>query len=393
MAVSKKLSRFTESVIREMTRLSDQYGAINLSQGMPDFDPPSQLIEAAVAAVRRGANQYSVTWGDRGLRDAISAKVKEYNGIDADPEKNITVTCGSTEAVTAAVLGLTDPGDRVVVTDPFYENYVPDAIIAGAELSYVPFLGRELRLDEEGLKNAMGRHPKLIILNTPNNPTGRVLDRAQLKPIADLCEEEGTIAIVDEIYEHILYDGKEHVSLATVGNMYERTVTVSGASKTYSVTGWRVGWATASAKLTDAIRKVHDYLSICAPHPLQEALVTALNFPSAYYDKLAETYDKKRHQLLKLLEEAGIECHRPEGAYYVLANAPDEYKNGEEFALHLLKDASIAVLPAAALYHDKELGKKKIRLAFCKKDTTLQDVGRRLRKLKSRPKMAPKTRT
>jgi len=392
LVVSKRLSQFTESVIREMTRLSDQYGAINLSQGMPDFDPPSQLIEAAVEAMRHGSNQYSVTWGEKDLRDAISKKVKEYNGIDADPEKNITVTCGSTEAVASAVLGLTDPGDRIVVTDPFYENYVPDAIIAGAELLYVPFLGRDLKLDEEGLKRAMEKHPKLIILNTPNNPTGRVMNQDQLKLIADLCEEEGTTAIVDEIYEHILYEGREHISLASVSNMHERTVTVSGASKTYSVTGWRVGWATAEATLTDAIRKVHDYLSICAPHPFQEALVTALNFPRTYYDKLAEMYDKKRRQVLKSLDEAYIECHRPEGAYYILANAPEEYKDGEDFAKHLLKDIGVAVLPAAALYHDKELGKRKIRLAFCKKDTTLQDVGRRLKKLsaKSKQKVAPK---
>jgi aminotransferase len=392
LAVGKRLSHFTESVIREMTRLSDQYDAINLSQGMPDFDPPSQLIEAAVEAMRHESNQYSVTWGERSLREAISEKVKEYNRIDADPERNITITCGSTEAVASAVLGLIDPGDRVVVTDPFYENYVPDAIIAGAELVYAPFLRRNLVLDEEGLKKAMDSNPKLIILNTPNNPTGRVLDRDQLKLIADLCEEKGAIAIVDEIYEHILYEGRQHISLASIGNMHERTVTVSGASKTYSVTGWRVGWATAEATLTDAIRKVHDYLSICAPHPFQEALVTALNFPRTYYDKLAEMYDKKRRQLLKSLDEAEIEYHRPEGAYYVLANAPEKYKDGQDFAEHLLKDAGVAVLPANALYHNKQLGQRKIRFAFCKKDATLQDVGRRLKKLsaKSKQKVAPK---
>jgi len=392
LEASKRLSHFTESVIREMTRLSDQYGAINLSQGMPDFDPPSQLIEAAVEVMRRGANQYSVTWGAKSLREAISKKVKEYNKIDADPEKEITVTCGSTEAVASAILGLTDPGDQIVVTDPFYENYVPDAIIAGAEVLYVPFLERDLRLDEEALKKAMSKRPKLMIINTPNNPTGRVLGRDELKLIADLCEERGTIAVVDEIYEHILYDGLNHISLASVDNMHERTVTVNAASKTYSVTGWRVGWATAEATLTDAIRKVHDYLTICAPNPFQEALVTALSFPRTYYDKLAEMYDKKRRHVLKALDEAGIECHRPEGAYYILANAPEGYKDGEDFANHLLKDVGVAVLPADALYHQKELGKRKIRLAFCKNDATLQEVGRRLKKLsnKSKHKVATK---
>ena len=393
MAVSEKLTYFTESVIREMTRLSEQYGAINLSQGMPDFDPPSQLLEAAVEAIRRGSNQYAITWGQRSLREAIAEKVKQYNGIDADPEKNITVTCGSTEAITAAVLGLTNPGDMVVVTDPFYENYVPDAVIAGAELIYVPFVGRNLALDEESLKNAMGKHPKLLIINTPNNPTGRVLERDQLKLIADLCEDEKTIAITDEIYEHIVYDGKKHVSLASIGNMHERTVTVSGASKTYSVTGWRVGWAIAEARLSDALRKVHDYLTICAPTPLQEALVTALRFPGKYYDRLAETYERKRRMTIKMLDEVQLEYHRPEGAYYILVNAPDQFKDGLEFTDYLLKNVGVAVLPATALYHDKKLGNRKIRIAYCKKDTTLQDMGRRLKKLTAKPKQKLATRT
>lgn len=393
MAVSDKLGFFTESVIREMTRLSDQYGAVNLSQGMPDFDPPPKLIEAAVEAIRRGSNQYSITWGDKNLREAIAAKVKNYNGIDADPEKDITITCGSTEAVASAVFGLTNPGDQIVVMDPFYENYVPDAILANCELIYVPFLGRGLELDEEGLKNAMARHPKLIIINTPNNPTGRVLEQQQLKLIADLCEDEGTIAVTDEIYEHIIYDGKKHVSLASLDNMHDQTVTVSGASKTYSVTGWRVGWTIAEAKLSNALRKVHDYFTICAPTPLQEALVTALNFPSTYYERLSEAYDRKRRMMIKILDEVGLEYHRPEGAYYILVNAPSEFKDGEEFTDHLLKNIGLAVLPASALYHDKDLGKRKVRIAYCKKDTTLQDVRRRLKKLTEKPKQKLAART
>ncbi len=386
MAVSERLRSINESVIREMTRLSDQYGAVNLSQGMPDFDPPPKLIEAAVEAIRRGSNQYSITWGDKRLREAVAAKVKEYNGIDADPEKNITVTCGSTEAVAAAIFGLTNPGDKIVVMDPFYENYVPDAIMANCELTYVPFVGRTLDLDEESLKGAMAKHPKLIIINTPNNPTGRVLEQEQLKLIADLCEDEGTVAVTDEIYEHIIYDGKKHISLASLGNMHNQTVTVSGASKTYSVTGWRVGWIIGEAKLSDALRKVHDYFTICAPAPLQEALITALNFPEAYYERLSEAYDRKRRMMMKILDEAGLEYHRPEGAYYILVNAPSEFKDGETFTNFLLKDLGLAVLPANALYHNKDLGARKIRIAYCKKDTTLQDVRHRLKKLTAKQK-------
>jgi aminotransferase len=361
LAASRRLELFTESVIREMTRLSEQYGAINLSQGMPDFIPSPKLIEAAVEAMRHSSNQYSITWGHRGLREAIAQKAREYNDIDADPEQNITITCGSTEAVASAVFGLTNPSDRIVVTDPLK--------------------GRTLDLDEESLKEAMAKRPKLFILNTPNNPTGRVLDPRQMKLIADLCEEEGTIAVTDEIYEHILYDGKQHTSLASVGNMHDKTVTVNSASKTYSVTGWRVGWAIAEKELTDALRKVHDYVTICAPAPLQEALVTALNFPADYYERLAAAYDRKRRMVMETLEDAKLEYHRPEGAYYILVNAPEEFKDGRDFSDFLLKRVGLAVLPAVALYHDQQLGSRKIRIAFCKKDATLQDARRRLKKM------------
>ena len=379
--MSKKLDYFTESVIREMTRLSEERSAVNLSQGMPDFDPPVELVNAAVNALRNGHNQYPITWGQKNLRDALTRKLKTHNGIDVDPDKNITVTCGATEAVTAAVLALTDPGDRIVVTDPFYENYVPDAILAGAHLTYVPFKGKELRLDEEALKSAMEKRPKLIMINTPNNPTGRVLDRSELEFIADLSEEFDSIVITDEIYEHITYDSKQHVSLASIGDMFERTVTVSGASKTYSVTGWRVGWAIANEQMSNAFRKIHDYLTIGAPTPLQEALVTGLEFPMKYYRELAEMYDKKRKTMTNMLKECKIDFIQPEGAYYVLANAPEKFSDGEEFARFLLEKAGVAVLPASALYHDKKSGARKIRLAFCKKDETMQEIQRRLRQV------------
>ena len=381
MAASRKLKLFTESVIREMTRLSEQYGAINLSQGMPDFLPSPKLVEAAVEAIMHGSNQYSFTWGHGGLREAIAKKVHEYNNIDADPEENITVTCGSTEAVASAVFGLTNPGDRIVVTDPFYENYVPDAILASCQLIYVPFKGRNLQLDEESLKAAMAKRPKLLLLNTPNNPTGRVIERRQMKLIADLCVGEGTIAVTDEIYEHILYDGKKHISLASVGNMHDRTVTVNSASKTYSVTGWRVGWAVAEKELTDALRKVHDYVTICAPAPLQEALITALNFPAGYYERLSVAYDRKRKKMMQILNEAKLEYYQPEGAYYILVDAPNEFQDGKEFSDFLLRRVGLAVLPGEALYHDQRLGRRKVRMAFCKKDATLQEVRRRLKKM------------
>ena len=375
-----------------MTRLSDQYDAINLAQGMPDFIPSPKLVEAAVEAIRHGSNQYSITWGEPVLREAIAKKVREYNKIDADPEENITVTCGSTEAITCAILSLTNPDDRIVVTDPYYENYVPDAILSSCELLYVPFKGRNLSLDEEALKDVMGRHPKLLVLNTPNNPTGRVVDSRQMKLIADLCEEEGTIAVTDEIYEHVLYDGKQHISLASVGNMHDRTVTVNGASKTYSVTGWRVGWAIAEKSLTDAVRKVHDYLTICAPTPLQHALVTALSFPPDYYERLAAAYDRKRRMMMEILEEAKLEYCRPEGAYYILAEAPESFESGAAFSEFLLKKVGVAVLPASALYQNQQLGKRKVRITFCKKDTTLQEVKRRVKRMneKLKPKVLVK---
>ena len=376
--MSKKLDYFTESVIREMTRLSEERSAVNLSQGMPDFDPPAELVNAAVNALKNGHNQYPITWGQKSLRNALARKLKLHNGIDCDPDKNITITCGATEAVTAAVLALTDPGDRIVVTDPFYENYVPDAILAGADLTYIPFKGKELRLDQEELKSAMEKRPKLVMVNTPNNPTGRVLSRSELEMIADLSQEFDSIVITDEIYEHITYDGKQHISLASIGDMFERTVTVSGASKTYSVTGWRVGWAIANEHMSNAIRKIHDYLTIGAPTPLQEALVTGLEFPMTYYNELAETYDNKRKIMMNILKECKIEFIQPEGAYYILADAPEKFADGEEFTRFLLERAGVAVLPAAALYHDKKLGARKIRLAFCKKDETMRETQRRL---------------
>jgi len=381
LAASRKLNLFPESAFREITLLSEQYDALDLCQGMPDFTPSPELVEAAVEAIRHGSNQYSSTWGLPALREAIAKKVREYNKIDANPEEDVTVTCGSTEAVMSAVLGLTNPGDRILVTDPFYEDYVPDAVLAACELLYVPFKGRNFELEEESFKEAMGKRPKLVLLNTPNNPTGRVIAPAQMKLIADLCEEAGAFAVVDEIYEHILYDGKQHISLASVGNMHDRTVTVNSASKTYSVTGWRVGWAVAEKRLTEALRKVHDYVTICAPTPFQEALVTGLKFPADYYERLAAAYDRKRRTVMEILREAELEYFRPEGAYYVLVDSPDGFASGKEFSDFLLKKVGIAVLPAAVLYHNQQLGQRKVRVAFCKKDTTLQEVRRRLKKM------------
>lgn len=383
MSVSDKVRNFRESGIGEMMRLSEKFGAMDLAAGMPDFDPPSELIDAAAEAIRHGSNQYPIASGQRSLKEAIARKVKEYNGIDADAEENVTVTCGSTEAVASAIFAIANPHDLVVLTDPFYENYVPNAILAQCELNYVPFTGPDLALDEERLKDAMGRHPKLLILSTPNNPTGRVLSLDQLKVIADLCEDYGTIAITDEIYEHLVYDGKKHISLASVGNMHERTVTVSGASKTYSVTGWRVGWAIAEAELTQGIRNIHEYLTIGAPTAFQEAVVTALNFPRVFYEKLAATYDKKRQFVMRALDKIGLEYHRPEGAFYILINAPNHFKDGHEFADNLLRKGRVAVVPIDVFYHNKKLGERKVRLAYCKRDSTLDEATMRLYRFSS----------
>ncbi len=383
--VSPRVRLFTDSVIRDMTRLADLHGAINLAQGFPDFPAPSVLKAAASRAVREDYNQYEITWGSAELRAAIAEKAAKFNGIKATGEDNVTVTCGATEAMVATMLALTDSNDEVIVPEPFYECYLPSAIISGAKVRHVRLSEPGFKFDEEELKRAFegrgGARPKAIVINTPNNPTGRVFSRSELKLVADLCSDNGVLAITDEIYEQIVYDGRRHVSLATLGDMADSTVTISGASKTYSVTGWRIGYTVAEKGLTEAIRKVHDFLTVCAPSPLQRAALAAYSLDASYYSNLTKSYTRKRDYMMRSLGEMGFECAKPEGAYYVLADFSALWKGDDaSFAQHLVKDGGVASVPASSFFATAGVGKKQVRLAFPKKDRTLRDAVERMRK-------------
>src|SRR5690242_3056098 len=318
--VSHRTKRFTESVIREMTRLAMEVGAINLAQGFPDFSAPEDIKRAAQDAVAANFNQYAITWGAKPFRDAISAKYRKWYGLDYDPEREITVCCGSTEGMIATMLAVTNPGDEVIVFEPYYENYGPDTLLCEAERKLVALRPPDWTFDPDELRRAFSHRTKAIILNTPNNPTGKVFSRAELDFIAGLCQEFDALAITDEIYEHILYDGAKHIPIAMLPGMRERSVIVNSMSKTYSVTGWRVGWVLAAPDLAESIRKVHDFLTVGAAAPLQQAGVLALNSPDAYYAKLAATYGARRDKMLGLLERAGFRCFRPNGAYYIMTD-------------------------------------------------------------------------
>jgi len=383
--VSPRVGLFTDSVIREMTRLAGVHGAINMAQGYPDFPAPSALKAAAARAVKGDYNQYEITWGSRELRAAIAEKEGRFNHIKATGEDNVTVTCGATEAMVATMLALTDSSDEVIVPEPFYECYLPSAIISGARVRNVQLRGPDFKFDEEELKRAFegrgGLKPKAIIISTPNNPTGRVFSRSELRLVADLCADHGVLAITDEIYEQIVYDGERHVSLATIGDMADSTVTISGASKTYSVTGWRIGYAVAEKTLTDAIRKVHDFLTVCAPSPLQKAALAGYGMDDSYYTRLTKSYTRKRDYLLKSLEGLGFDCLKPQGAYYILADFTAVWKGDDvSFAQHLVKDGGVATVPASSFFATQGLGKKKVRFAFPKQDRTLREAVERMRK-------------
>ena len=366
---------FTESVIREMTRLSLQYDAINLAQGFPDFPCPAVLKAAACDAVTDDYNQYAITWGAKNLRTALAAQVKHYNGMAFDPEAEITVTCGSTEAMMASMLATIQPGDEVIVPEPFYENYGPDAQISGAIPRYV-HLGDDFSIDEEAWKAAFSKKSRAIILNTPNNPTGKVFSKKELSFIADLCIDHNMVAITDEIYEHILYDRKKHVSIGSLSGMRDRTITIGSFSKTYSVTGWRVGYALAGKEITSRLRKIHDFLTVGAPAPLQQACVAALRLPESYYRGLAEDYDRKRKILYNGLRKAGFSCQLPEGAYYIFTDIGEFGMTDTAFARHLVEKAGVSAVPGSSFYH--EGGKTKLRFTFSKKDETLHEACRRL---------------
>lgn len=378
--LSHRVDHFVESVIRDMTRLSLKHGAINLAQGFPDFSAPLELKRAAACAIMDDYNQYSITWGAKDLREEISRKAREYNHIEADPENEITVTCGSTEAMMASMLALINEGDEVVIFEPFYENYGPDSAVSGAVPRFVP-LGEGNRIDEDALTCAFNKKTRVLILNTPNNPSGKVFTKDELKLIADLCADHDVIAVTDEIYEYILYDDKKHISIGSLDEMRDRTITISGFSKTYSVTGWRIGYALAEKTLTSAIRKVHDFLTVGAPAPLQHACVTALKFPDSYYEELVRMYDGKRKLLYGALLNAGFKCCMPEGAYYILVDIPEGVDMDDmAFAKHMVSKVGVAAVPGSSFYRS-EAGKHKLRFTFSKRDETLMEAARRLEKL------------
>ena len=375
--LSRRTRPFQESVIREMTRLGAEVGGVNLAQGLPDFQPPSELVEALERALEVPENhQYSYTWGAPELRAAVAAKTARFNGIRANAD-DVTITCGVSEGVVAAVLALTEPGDEVVVFEPWYENYVPACALAGAVPRYVPLSEPGYRLDPDRLERAVTPRTRLVIVNTPGNPCGRVFSREELEGVARVCARHGLVAVTDEIYEHMWYDGCRHVSLGSLPGMEDRTVTLSGLGKTYAVTGWRVGWAVAAAPLTALVRKVHDYLTICAPTPFQMAGVAALALPDAYYERLRATYAARRTILLEALSGAGLLFAPPEGAYYVMADARElGWKDDWEFVEFLARKVGVVAVPGSSFY--RRGGRTRARFNFAKKEETLREAARRL---------------
>ena len=386
MKVAQRVQYFTESVIREMTRLANRHGAINLGQGMPDFDPPELVKEAACAAIRDGANQYAITWGAPALRTAIAAKAQAFNGIECDPEAEITVCCGATECMMATMMALVDPGDEVIIFQPFYENYGPDALLTGAKAVWVPLHPPNWQFDPQELRNAFSPRTKAIIVNTPNNPTGRVFTRDELTIIAELCQEFDAFALADEIYEYIRFVDAPHISIATLPGMAERTVTISGLSKTYSMTGWRLGYCIAPPAVTDGIRKAHDFLTVGAPHPLQVAGAAALALPQSYYDGLRRDYHRRRDLLLGYLKEAGFAFHAPEGAYYVMTDIAglDPSRDGATFVRWMIENIGVSAVPGGSFYSPRERGRTQVRFMFAKRDATLQQAGERLLGIRER---------
>jgi aspartate/methionine/tyrosine aminotransferase len=376
---SKKATQFTESVIREMTRLNQLHGGVNLSQGFPDFPAPSVVKDAACAAIQSDINQYAVTWGARPLREAIAREFTRRHGVPVVPDEQVTVCCGATEAMMATMMAVIDPGDEVVIFEPFYENYGPDAILSGAIPRYVMLHEPDWSFDPDELAAAFNDRTKAIILNTPNNPTGKVFTREELGIIATLCRKWDVIAISDEIYEHIVYDGCEHVPIASIEGMSDRTVTINSLSKTYSVTGWRVGWTISPVTLTGAIRKVHDFLTVGAAAPLQEAGVAALGVPDAYYADLATGYRRRRDMLLDILERHHFLCYKPHGAYYIMTDiAGFGFRDDVEFARYLVTDVGVAAVPGSSFYRNAAAGRTKLRFCFCKRDETLAEADRRM---------------
>ena len=382
MRVSKKAASFTESVIRDMTRLAIKHDAINLAQGFPDFAAPQEIKDAAKRAIDADINQYAITWGAKPFRDAIAQKFESTYGQVVDPETQLCVTCGSTEAMMSAALAVIDPGDEVVVFQPFYENYGPDAILSGATPRFVTLHEPDWHFDDAELAAAFNKRTRAIIINTPNNPTGKVFTGAELEQIAALCQKWGVVAITDEIYEFMTYEGTVHFPLITIPGMEDRTILINAMSKTYSVTGWRVGWCISSPELTSGIRKVHDFLTVGAAAPLQEAGVVALNLPDAYYRTLAAEYLERRDLMLGILDGAGFKTYKPYGAYYIMTDCSSlGYDDDVTAARSLTETIGVASVPGSSFYKEPELGRTKLRFSFCKKLDTLRAAGERLSRL------------
>jgi aspartate/methionine/tyrosine aminotransferase len=389
LGTSSKAAAFTESVIRGMTQLCNQHGGVNLAQGFPDFAAPPEVKEAAKRAIDEDFNQYSITWGAPTLRQAIAAKARSFNKIPCDADANVTVTCGSTEAMMATLLALINPGDEVVILEPFYENYGPDVIVSGAKPVYVALREPDFAFDPAELRRAFGPCTKAIIVNTPHNPTGRVFGAGELDQIASLCLEFDSYCVTDEIYEHIVYDGREHLSIASLPGMADRTVTISGFSKTFSVTGWRVAYAIAPEAVTAAIRKMHDFLTVGAPHPLQIAAVAALGLGRAYYDRLREEYERRRDVILAGLRNAGFDCREPEGAYYVMTDIRKfGFADDTAFAHWLVRNVGVAAVPGSSFYRKGDGGRQQVRFTFCKSEAMLAEACVRLGRLEERLRQA-----
>ena len=390
--LSDKSTRFTESVIRGMTQLCLRYDAINLSQGTPAYQPPPEVKAAAIEAIQEGYNQYSITWGAPVFREAIAHKMTTFNCIPTDPDRNVTVTCGSTEGMLSSLLAIINPDDEIIIFEPFYENYGPDTIISGATPIYValqetPASDGTIRFtyDATELRNAFSANTKAIVINTPNNPLGKVFTQSELQEIADLCCEYDCLAITDEIYEHMIYDEKSHLSIGSLPQMRDRTITVSGLSKAYSMTGWRLGYVIAPETLTDAIRKMHDFLTVGAPHPLQRAGVAALNLPSSYHQTLVAKYDKNRKYLVDNLTKSGFLCHEPEGAYYIMTDITDfGFSDDTAFAHWLVKEIGVGGVPGSSFYSRPHLGRTKFRFMFSMADDILAEAVERLMQIKAK---------
>lgn len=382
--ISKKASQFQESVIRQMTQVCLAHNGLNLAQGLPEDQAPPELKQACIEAIQNDYNQYARTWGAPELVEAVAQKYARFQGMQVDPNTMVTICCGTTEAMLSSLLGTINPGDEIIVFLPYYENYLPDTILCGATPRFVNHYRNQdgsYSIDESEFRAAFNNKTRGIILNTPNNPTGKVYSLNELKLFAELCQKYDVLAFMDEIYEHILYDGLEHISLATLDGMSERTITLSGLSKTYSATGWRVAWTVASPLLTQAVRKVHDYVTISAPHPMQQAAVTALNLPSTYYEKLEQLYTHRRELIFNALKKAGFNPTYPQGAYYILVDISPFLKEGEsdtEFAFRLVREAGVATVPGSSFYAPPENGRHLLRVSFCKKDETLIKAGEQL---------------